>query len=149
MREWPFYGGDQGGTKYSTLININRNNVHSCKWHGSGRPAKKRLEEFKTFPGMFEVTPVMAAGTLYLSTPTIGVVRARSRNGARALSYDLKRTPMVKSRTERDSSTRRGSVARTASRKIARIHEQPHRLISRDAETGLPAASFGDNGTTR
>ena len=31
MREWPFYGGDQGSTKYSPLTQINRNNVRKLE----------------------------------------------------------------------------------------------------------------------
>src|SRR5260370_22436755 len=69
MREWPFYGGDQGGTKYSPLTQINRNSVRKLQVAWQWKTGEKRLEGYKTFPGMFEVTPVMAAGTLYLSTP--------------------------------------------------------------------------------
>jgi len=68
------------------------------------KTGEKRLESFKTFPGMFEVTPVMAAGTLYLSTPYNRVVALDPERGASVGPTILKRTPMVKSRTERDSS---------------------------------------------
>src|SRR5205807_6818557 len=50
MREWPFYGGDQGSMKYSTLTQINRNNVRKLQVAWQWKTGEKRLEEFKTFP---------------------------------------------------------------------------------------------------
>src|SRR3954468_23546010 len=66
---WPFYGGDQGGSKYSSLDEINRNTVQHLRVAWEWSTGEKAMPEFKTRPGMFEVTPVMVDGTLYLSTP--------------------------------------------------------------------------------
>jgi quinoprotein glucose dehydrogenase len=44
MREWPFYGGDQGGAKYSPLIHINRNNVRKLQVAWQWKTGEKRLQ---------------------------------------------------------------------------------------------------------
>src|SRR6266852_942980 len=148
LREWPFYGGDQGGTKYSPLTQINRNNVRKLQVAWQWNTGEKRLEEYKTFPGMFEVTPVMAAGTLYLSTPYNRVVALDPETGRERWSYD------PKAYTDGQVPNGTGFVHRgvalwrdSQSGKLRVFMNSRHRLISLDAETGLPVANFGDNGT--
>ena len=34
-QEWPWYAGDAGGTKYSAMKDINRDNVAACVRPGS------------------------------------------------------------------------------------------------------------------
>jgi quinoprotein glucose dehydrogenase len=147
MREWPFYGGDQGGAKYSPLININRNSVRKLQVAWQWKTGEKRLEEYKTFPGMFEVTPVMAAGTLYLSTPYNRVVALDPETGRERWSYDPKayadgQVPNGTGFVHRGVALWRDSQ----SGKLRVFMNSRHRLISLDAETGQPVASFGDNG---
>jgi quinoprotein glucose dehydrogenase len=147
MREWPFYGGDQGGTKYSPLININRNNVRKLQVAWQWKTGEKRIEEYKTFPGLFEVTPVMAAGTLYLSTPYNRVVALDPQTGGERWSYDPKayadgQVPNGTGFVHRGVALWRDSQ----SGKLRVFMNSRHRLISLDAETGKPVANFGDNG---
>ena len=73
-QEWPYYGGDQGGSKYSPLDQINRSNVSRLKVAWEWKTGEAPLPEFKTTPGSFEVTPIMIGGVLYLSTPYNRVV---------------------------------------------------------------------------
>src|SRR5437868_8912671 len=88
--EWPFYGGDQAGTKYSSLDQINRTNVRNLQLAWEWKTGEKRLEEYKTSPGIFEVTPLMIDGTLYLSTPYNRVVALDPESGRERWSYDPK-----------------------------------------------------------
>src|SRR5450432_4114789 len=90
MREWLSYGGDQGGSKYSPLENITRLNIGRLQLAWRWKTNEQRLEQYKTFPGIFEVTPLMAAGTLYLSTPYNRVVALDSQTGVERWSYDPK-----------------------------------------------------------
>src|SRR5262249_42979846 len=65
--EWPAYGNDPGGTRYSPLREIDRTNVAGLRvaWTartgdtGGARPYAHVA---------FEATPLMLDGTLYLST---------------------------------------------------------------------------------
>src|SRR5690349_10353899 len=73
-QDWPFYGGDQAGTKYSPLADINRETVRRLAPAWEWAPHEKALPDFGTRPGAFEVTPLMIDNVLYLSTPYNRVV---------------------------------------------------------------------------
>lgn len=145
--EWPFYGGDQAGTKYSALTQITRENVASLKPVWEWKTGEKPMEQFKTTPGVFEVTPLMVDGTLYLSTPYNRVVALDPATGKERWSYDPKayEDGQVPNGTGfvhrgvafwRDSSNKRGRIV---------LNSRSH-LIQLDAETGKPVPGFGDNG---
>src|SRR5262249_60421873 len=67
-QEWPFYGGDQAGTKYSPLEAINRGNGRRLGIPWTWKTAEGPREEVKTLPGMFEATRMTMGGVLDLST---------------------------------------------------------------------------------
>ena len=66
---WSAYGHDAGGTRYSPLTQINRENVKNLKPVWEWRAGEKPLEQYRTTPGVFEVTPIMVDGLLFLTTP--------------------------------------------------------------------------------
>src|SRR5262249_46401321 len=57
--DWPVYGGDQGGTKFSPLTDINRETVARLAPAWEWATHEKAMAEFGTRPGAFEVTPLM------------------------------------------------------------------------------------------
>ena len=63
-REWPVYGADQGGTKYSPLSDINRSNVSRLAVAWQWSTGEKAAAEFGTRPGNFQATPIMIGGVL-------------------------------------------------------------------------------------
>src|SRR2546428_10119021 len=65
-QDWPFYGGDQGGTKYSPIVDINRETVARLGPAWEWLPREKALPEFGTRPGAFEVPPLVVGNALYL-----------------------------------------------------------------------------------
>jgi quinoprotein glucose dehydrogenase len=144
--EWPVFGGDQAGTKYSTLTQINKDNVKNLKVAWQWRTGEKPLEQFHTTPAVFEVTPLMVDGTLYLSTPYNRVVALDPVTGKERWSYDPKayedgQVPNGTGFVHRGVAFwRDGSHGRILMNSRAK-------LIELDAETGKPVAGFGDNGT--
>src|SRR5213593_3568871 len=67
--QWPFYGGDQAGTKYSPLTDVNRSTVSRLRIVWEWSVGEKALEAFGTRPGNFQATPLMINDVVYLSTP--------------------------------------------------------------------------------
>jgi quinoprotein glucose dehydrogenase len=145
--EWSFYGGDQAGTKYSTLTQINPENVRNLKPVWEWRTGEVALEQYKTTPGIFEVTPLMVDGTLYLSTSYNRVVALDPATGKERWSYDPKayEDGQVPNGTGfvhrgvafwRDSASQRGRI----------LLNSRARLIQLDSETGKLVPTFGDNG---
>src|SRR5947209_12270307 len=68
-QDWPFYGGDQGGTKFSPLADVNRETVARLAPAWEWAPAEKALPDLGTRPGAFEATPLMIDNVLYFMTP--------------------------------------------------------------------------------
>src|SRR4051812_15323841 len=88
MVEWPFYGGDQAGTKYSAAADINRETVTRLDVAWSWKPDEKPLQEYRTQPGNFQNTPLMIDNVLYLSTPYNRVVALDAQSGKQLWAYD-------------------------------------------------------------
>ena len=90
IADWPFYGGDAGGARYSPLTQINRSNVTELKvaWEyhtgdmSDGSDNRRKSE--------FETTPIVADGTMYLSTPFNRVVALDPETGREKWSFDPK-----------------------------------------------------------
>src|ERR1700730_14662275 len=90
--DWPAYGNDAGGSRYSSLTQINSQNVKRLKlaWtHQTG--------ELKTYEGTkviekaaFEATPIMVDGVLYFSTPTCRVFAIDPGTGIKKWIFDPK-----------------------------------------------------------
>src|SRR5437660_406473 len=83
--DWPAYGRDAGGSRFSPLASITPANVASLQ------PAwVYRTGDFMWNRGRFEATPLLVGGTLYLATPLgRGVVRAYdARSGRQRGSFD-------------------------------------------------------------
>lgn len=86
--DWRYYGGDQGGMKYSTLTQMDKGNVSHLKLAWQWKTGEKPLAEYGTTPGVFEVTPLVAEGTMYLVTPYNRIVALDPVTGAEKWSYD-------------------------------------------------------------
>src|SRR5258708_39162429 len=68
--EWRAYAADNAGTKYSTLDQINRDNVKALRiaWRQSALPRDLARFGGKVKTVNFENTPLMVNGLLYLGT---------------------------------------------------------------------------------
>ena len=145
-QEWPDYAG-AGSTHYSPLEQITRANAGRLKVAWEWKTGEAPLAEFKTTPGMFEATPLEIGGVLYLSTPYNRVVALDAETGRERWAYD----PKAYADGQVPNGTgfvHRGVAAWRDSRggRLRIFMNSRYRLIALDAETGKPAAGFGDNG---
>ena len=150
--DWPAYGGDQGGLKYTALDMIDRSNVGSLEvawtWNTGDRPITgptRPVRGQSVRPGSFEVTPIAVGDTLYLTTPYNRVVALDGRTGEEIWSYDP-RTWEWGQPPNGTGFVHRGVAVweQGASRRI--LLNTRWRLISIDARTGLPDPHFGHRG---
>ena len=147
-QDWPYYGGDQGGTKYSALADINRSNVAKLGMAWEWSPREKPLDQYGTRPGTFQTTPLMIDNVLYFSTPYNRVVALDAESGREIWSYDPKayedgQPPNGTGFVHRGVAAWRDADAGS---KLRIFINSRYRLICLDAATGLPVTSFGDNG---
>jgi quinoprotein glucose dehydrogenase len=150
MDGWSFYGGDPGGTRYSSLAEIDRGNVGRLQvaWIyrtgelGQGFATRGKLA--------FEATPILAEGRLYLSTPTDQVIALDPASGRELWRYDpqIDRGRRYAEATSRGVSAWRDPEADPAAPCALRmfIGTLDGRLIALDGATGQPCAGFGEGG---
>ena len=82
--DWPHYGNDLGGSRYSPLTQITPQNVAQLKAVWTIHAASKG-------PGLgFEATPLFVKDTLYLCTANSVVIALDPDNGARRWTFDPK-----------------------------------------------------------
>jgi quinoprotein glucose dehydrogenase len=145
MIEWPFYGGDQAGTKHSAAADINRDTVARLGVAWSWKPGEQPKTDVRTQPGSFENTPLMIDNVLYVSTPYNRVVALDAENGRELWTYD----PRAYAAGQPPNGTgfvHRGVAAWRDRGQLRIFLNTRDRLICLDARTGEPVTSFGKNG---
>jgi quinoprotein glucose dehydrogenase len=151
--DWPYYGGDAGGMRYSRLTQVNPQNVSTLEiawvFHtgdvSDGKHGKQRSG--------FETTPILVDGLLILTTGFNRVIAVTPQTGKLQWVYDPKIDPTwdygdalvnrgVATWLDPARKTKPGLQCRR------RVYEATldARLIALDGATGTPCADFGDKG---
>ena len=128
--EWPAYGRDPGGTKYSPLDQINTRNVSALVRVWSYHTGER---------GTWENTPIVVGGVMYFATQKNRVVALEPETGKELWTYDPKSTGVSEHRGVSYWPGGSGIKPRI-------ILATEARLIALDAKSGKPAVDFGDNG---
>lgn len=132
-RDWPVTGGDPGNTRYSSLAQIDRSNVHRLEraWvYQTGEPEG----------GQIQATPVVVDGVLYATTAAGRLFALRAGTGEELWRYD----PLAG--TEVRTGVNRGVVYWSDGEDRRILFSAGPWLHSVDAATGEPIAGFGDRG---
>ncbi|HKW61424.1 MAG TPA: pyrroloquinoline quinone-dependent dehydrogenase [Candidatus Acidoferrum sp.] len=148
-QEWRFYGGDSGGTRFSSLQQISRSNVKRLKrtwtYHmGEGDRGGNETDRHHVAP--FESTPLVIDGVLYFSTPSNRVIALDAESGKEIWQFD----PQAGHAGQREFFQHRGVSYwqnKNGSDRRILFGTFDGRLIALDAKTGKPCADFGTDGT--
>lgn len=147
--EWPTYGGDAGGMKYSRLADINRGTVarlvEAWRWDAKDPPNPPADSGKPARGGTFQATPLMINDTLYLPTPLNQVVALDATTGRELWRFD----PEAYRAGQPSNGTglvHRGVASWTDGKERRILINSRWRLFALDAATGRPIASFGTNG---
>jgi quinoprotein glucose dehydrogenase len=150
IADWPQYGRNQEGTRYTPLDQINRDNVaylrKAWEYHtgdfsdgSDGRPETT-----------FQATPILVDGVLYLATVYGRVIALNPETGAELWNYD----PRIDATVKRGEYANRGVTywraadpvqGRACERRIL-VATVDARLIALDAARGTPCPDFGRAG---
>lgn len=148
---WPNYGNDPGGMRFSSLSQINSENVARLKvawtFHtgdiSDGSQDRRRSG--------FEATPIYVDGTLFFTTGFNRVIALDPENGKQKWAYD----PKIDLTLEYGDGLINRGVSTWVDPKTSpnqqchrRIYEATldARLIALDAASGKPCLDFGDYG---
>jgi quinoprotein glucose dehydrogenase len=151
--DWPAYGHDAGGTRYSPLAQITRDNVARLKPAWEYHTGALKPDTGLNRKAAFEATPILVEGTLYLSTPFDQVIALDPSSGKERWVFDPKvdRSQDYSEVTSRGVSTwvdsKRGKD--DPCRRRIFIGTIDARLIAIDAATGKLCDGFGDIDLTR
>ena len=149
--EWPFYGRDAGGARYSPLTQINRENVSKLKIAWTYHTGAEEVKAVSAKNAAFESTPILVDGLLYLTTPYNRVIALDPATGHEKWTFDPQ-VPLDRGYSEMTSrgvSAWPASNAKPEKRKASRrifVATVDARLIALDASTGKMVSDFGENG---
>src|SRR5579862_3578175 len=87
--EWPVYGHDPGGQRFSPLTAIHRQNVQSLKIAWTFRTGDAYEPKYGR-PTAFEATPLYIDGRLFVGTPLGRVLALDPVTGKPIWAYDSK-----------------------------------------------------------
>src|SRR5258706_15586364 len=144
------YGRDPGGTRFSPLTQITRENVTRLQVAWTYHTGEPDMAGMSHRPPALEVTPLVVDGLMYLSTPAGHVIALDPATGAERWRFDAGVNPH---RGYGDFATRgvtywRDARAANGSPCARRIFAATidARLYALDAGSGKPCAGFGTNG---
>jgi quinoprotein glucose dehydrogenase len=143
--DWPNYGRDPGGQRFSPLTAINKSNVPLLKIAWTYRTGDAYAPASGSKPTQFEATPLYVDGTLYLSTPLGRVIALDPVSGTARWTYD----PHVDRDKGYGDYANRGVSTWVSPDGHRRIYDATidARLIALNSVTGTMIPEFGDNGT--
>ena len=133
--DWPTFGHDAAGTRYSPLQQINVSNVAKLKraWTFHMHPDSDSGPAVR----VGETTPLMVNGKLYLTTPYHQVVALEPETGKLLWAYDL---------PEDVNAAVRGLEFYAGNPPQVVFGTTDAKLISLNANTGKPVPGFGNEG---
>ena len=138
-REWEMFGGGPENIHYSTLQQIDRENVNRLEvaW---------RFDSGDEFPGSeMQCNPIIVDGVLYATTPKLRVIALDAATGKLALEL---RPERGKKRPRQDAQPRRDVLERRR-RRAAIFFGFRQWLYALDAKTGQPANDVRRGGAHR
>ncbi len=149
--DWPAYGNDPGGMRYSSLRQIDASNVAKLHvaWTFHTRDVSDGSNGWKR--SGLETTPILVDGTLYLTTAFNRVIALDPATGQQRWAFD----PQIDLSLDYGDGLINRGVATWLD--ASRAQKQPcrrriyeatldARLIALDAATGKPCAEFGHDG---
>ena len=148
--DWPVYGRDPGGSRFSPLTQITRENVGRLQVAWTYHTGEPDMAGMSHRPPALEVTPLVVDGVMYLSTPAGRIIALDPATGAERWRFDAGVDPH---RGYGDFASRgvtfwrdtRATQGTACSRRIFATTIDA-RLIALDAASGQLCATFGTNG---
>src|SRR2546430_4215604 len=148
--DWPAYGHDPQGTRYSPAAAIDRGNVARLAPTWTYRTGETGAAFKTTKPTAFEATPLVVDGVMYVGTPLGRVIALDPATGRERWVFD----PAIKRDVTYGDFASRGVAAwvdeaaptGTGCRRRIFVATAQSQLIALDARDGRPCSGFGRSG---
>ena len=149
--DWPVYGRDPQGTRYSPAAGVTRANVGRLQVAWTYRTGETEPGFRTDKPTAFEATPLVVDGTMYVGTPLGRVIALDPATGRERWLFDpdIKRDVSYGDFASRGVSTwlDESAAGGAACRRRIFVATAQSQLIALDARDGRPCAGFGRDGT--
>src|SRR5262249_27985839 len=142
-QEWPFYGGDAGGVRYSPLAQINRSNVQRLQVPWTYHTGDLSGGSIYSVRSAVECTPPRVDGGVDLTAPFCRVIALDSETGKERWAFDPK---LDKNKPNNLFINRGVAFARLGEEQRIFLGTLDGRLFALDARDGQPVKSFGNGG---
>jgi len=138
VTDWPAYGGNKAGNRYSTLTQINRENISQLKvaWMYDARDSDQAGKR----PREIECQPIVVHGILYGTTPELKLFALDAATGRQLWLFN----PSAKQQGYNSMNRGLDYWEDGDDRRI--LYPAGSNLYAVDAMTGQPVTSFGNNG---
>lgn len=151
-QDWPSYGGDNGSSKYSSLAQINAENVDQLRinWQWNSVDNATVADNVasgnnRAVPGGWKATPIVVSGVMYLPTSFGRIVALDATNGREIWTFDTRAWEAGRP-TNLGYNTRGVAYWEQGARKRLFYATNDSYLWSVNAETGEPDPDFGEQG---
>jgi quinoprotein glucose dehydrogenase len=140
--DWPQYGNDAGGTRFSPLTEISPQNVADLKvaWQADIGPADPKVK------ASLEVTPINVGDALYLCNADDVVIALDGETGQERWRYHMSPNTQVSGKPCRGVAYFRVPEAQGLCAERILAASQTPDLFALDAATGKPCPGFGVEG---
>ncbi len=140
--DWPNYGGDPAGSRYSELSQINLQNVKNLQLAWSYDTGENKPDDARKL--VIPCQPIVVNGVMYGTTPQLKLFAANAATGQELWKFDPFADPNVKPNFQ----PVRGVVYWAEGNDERILYSVGATLYAINAQTGEPIESFGKNGGT-
>ncbi|WP_374758999.1 outer membrane protein assembly factor BamB family protein [Dyadobacter chenwenxiniae] len=138
--DWPVYGGNNGGSRYSTLTQINKDNVKNLQLAWSYDTGENKDQQQRG--GDMQCQPIVINGILYGTTPRLKVFAIEAATGKEIWKFDPYADPNVRPRFH----PVRGVVYWQDGNDKRILYTAGSTLYAINADNGQLVKEFGKNG---
>ena len=140
--DWPVYGGNMAGNRYSTLSQINTGNVRDLQvaWVYNSADTETEAGRRHSQDHEIQCQPIVIDGILYGTSPTLKLFALKAATGEELWKFD----PFKGVRPRFNQC--RGVAYWTDGNDRRLFYAAGPDLYAVDARTGQPAEGFGDSG---
>ena len=143
-KDWPYYGGNKEGNRYSPLDQVNLNNVKDLQvaWMYNTAEKQDPGDAKPKYPKAIQCQPIIIDGIMYGTTPDLKLFALDAGTGEQRWKFE----PFKDGKTYKMINVNRGVAYWQSGGDKRILYSAGSSLFSVDATSGKLVTDFGNNG---